>query len=96
MTNDAKHFVVSLTFPSGPPPAEARDAQRNFLAGLWREGDLVVAGRFVDDLGGGMSVIKADSLEAARERFGRSPLVEGGHVDWDVREWDVTWGPQAA
>jgi uncharacterized protein YciI len=92
LTEDQKRFIVQLTFTSGPPPQDAQQAQRQFLTELHDEGTLVAAGRFVDERGGGMSLIRADSLDAARERFGDSPLVTGGHVDWDVREWTVTVG----
>ncbi len=96
MTSGRKHFVVIITFPDGPPPEDARNAQRDFLASLSGEGTLVLAGRFVDDRGGGMSIITADSLDAARERFSRSPLVEGDYVSWEVRELAPTFGLGAA
>lgn len=92
---EAKHFVVSLTFPHGPPEPEERAKQREFLSGLRDAGLLLLAGLFVDERGGGMSILRADSLEAAKERFAESPLVRAGRVDWDVREWNVTWGLEA-
>jgi uncharacterized protein YciI len=89
---DTKHFVVSLTFPHGPPKPEERSQQKEFLSGLKDAGVLLLAGQFVDESGGGMSILRADSLEAAKERFAESPLVRAGRVGWDVREWNITWG----
>jgi uncharacterized protein YciI len=88
----ASHFVVSLSFPNGPPSPEEREAQKQFLASLLEQGTLVMAGVFTDQRGGGMSVLRAGSLEEARRRFAESPLVGAGRVDWEVREWNVTWG----
>jgi uncharacterized protein YciI len=88
----ASHFVVSLSFPNGPPSAEEREAQKQFLASLLERGTLVMAGVFTDQRGGGMSVLRAASLEEARSCFAESPLVEADRVDWEVREWNVTWG----
>lgn len=88
----ASHYVVSLAFPHGPPTPDERDAQKQFLAGLLEQDVLVMAGVFPDERGGGMSILQAPSLEEARGRFAASPLVEAGRVDWEVREWNVTWG----
>jgi uncharacterized protein YciI len=70
-------------------------SQRDFLTELFGEEVLVMAGRFADERSGGMSILRAESLEAARERFSASPLVEAGLVDWDLREWTVTVGAEA-
>jgi uncharacterized protein YciI len=70
-------------------------SQRAFLTELLGEGFLVMAGRLADPPGG-MSILRAESLDSARERFARSPLVRGGHVDWVVREWTVSVGIGAA
>lgn len=69
-------------------------AQRAFLSELRRDGVLVMAGRFADTRGGGMSILRAASLEAARALFSTSPLVRRDLVDWEVREWTVTVGEQ--
>lgn len=87
----ATSYVVTLAFPRGAPSSEQRDAQQEFLRGLKDEGTLVLAGRFTDSGGGGMAVIDAASLDDARQRYSASPLVAAGIIDWDVREWDITW-----
>lgn len=87
----ATSYVVTLAFPRGAPSSEQRDAQQVFLRRLKDEGTLVLAGRFTDSEGGGMAVIDAASLDDARQRYSDSPLVAAGIVDWDVREWDITW-----
>lgn len=86
------HFVVTLDFPNGPPSAEQRDAQRSFLDGLVEAGFLLAAGIFADDRGGGMSLLRAGSIDEARSQFSKSPLVQAGLVEWDLREWQVTKG----
>jgi uncharacterized protein YciI len=91
---EVRHFVVNLSFRDGGPPPEAMQSQRAFLNDLLGEGTLVMAGRFAD-AGGGMSILRADSAEAARERFSSSPLVRGDHVEWELREWTVTVGAEA-
>lgn len=88
----SSHFVVTLSFPDGPPDPEQRDAQRAFLDSLVQDGTLLAAGVFADDRGGGMSLLRASSLDDATSRFSKSPLVEAGVVSWDVREWQVTKG----
>ncbi len=85
------NYVVTLSFTRGAPSPDQRDAQQQFLARLHEEGTLVLAGRFTDERGGGMAVLEAPSLDEARRRYADSPLVAGNVVDWDVREWDVTW-----
>lgn len=84
-----QHFVVELTFRDGTPSPEVMRSQRAFLTELLGEGMLVMAGRLADPLGG-LSILRAESPDLARERFACSPLVRGGHVDWDLREWIVT------
>lgn len=84
-------YVVTLAFPRGTPTQEQRDDQQQFLKDLRDGGALVLAGRFADERGGGMAVLEAESLAAARDLYAKSPLVEAEVVDWDVREWDVTW-----
>jgi uncharacterized protein YciI len=87
----AINYVVTLAFPRGAPSPEQREAQQEFLARLRDDGTLVYAGRFTDERGGGMAVLEAPSLDEARRRYAESPLVADDVVDWDVREWDVTW-----
>ena len=91
-----KHFVVHLGFRDGVPPPGAMRAQRAFLATLLADGILVMAGLFTDERRGGMSILRAESLDAACERFSTSPLIEGGFVDWDLREWTVTTKKEGA
>lgn len=92
----SKHFVVQLTFPRGAPEPEERAAQQAFLKRLLEDGTLMLAGVFTDERGGGLAILRADSLDDARAIYDRSPLVEAGRVDLDVREWNVTWGLESA
>jgi uncharacterized protein YciI len=91
----SKHFTVQLTFPRGAPEPDERDAQREFLKGLLEEGTLRLAGVFTDERGGGLAILRADSLDDARATYDRSPLVQAGRVDLDVRELNVTWGNES-
>jgi uncharacterized protein YciI len=70
-------------------------SQRAFLTQLLDDGVLVMAGRFADERSGGMSILRAESLEAARELFSTSPLVSAGLVESELREWTVTVGAEA-
>lgn len=84
-------YVVMLSFPRGAPAEDERTAQQAFLKELQDEGALIMAGRFSDESGGGMAVLEAESLDAARERYSAAPVVTSGRADWEIRPWEVSW-----
>jgi uncharacterized protein YciI len=50
------------------------------------------AGPFIDERGGGIAILRCDSLEKARAIYQESPVVRSGHAIADVREWNVMLG----
>lgn len=83
-------YVVTL-HPKPEIPDDARAAQREALKRLTQAGTLVLVGRFADG-DGGMVVLKAGSLDEARESYQQTPLAAGGFITWTIREWEVTGG----
>jgi len=83
-----KQFVVTLELLAGPPGPEVSEAQQGFLAELFEQGTLVMSGPFSDGRGG-MAILRGDSLEAAQDLYGESPIVRSGGAAVDVREWNV-------
>lgn len=87
-----KNFVVMLQAVDGLPGRDASaEAQVEFLAKLYGEGTLVVAGPFGDG-SGGVAVLRSESLEQARDIYEGSPIVRSGRATADIREWNVVWG----
>lgn len=85
-------FCVTLTFKELRPNEDQRAEQGKFLRGLHETGDLLLAAKFADPAGGGMAVIRAASLEEARDKYAASPLMRHGLVDTQIRPFEVTWG----
>ncbi|MGP4088259.1 YciI family protein [Streptomyces sp. KR55] len=50
-----------------------------------------MSGPFSDG-GGGMAILRCDSLEEAQDIYRESPIVRSGGATVDVREWNVVWG----
>ena len=62
-----------------------------YLAQLHAAGSLVLSGPFADRTGG-MIVVRAESLDAARAIAEADPLVASGVDRYDLREWRLTAG----
>ena len=62
-----------------------------YLQRLDADGILVLSGPFMDRTGG-MIMVRAASLEAARMIAEADPLVSEGVDEYDLREWRVTGG----
>ena len=92
-----KRIVVTLELVNGLPDQEVGAAQQAFLAKLYDEGTLMFAGPYIDERGGGgIAILRCDSLEKARAIYQESPVVRSGHAISDVREWNVMWGVDPA
>jgi uncharacterized protein YciI len=91
-----QRIVVALELVNGLPDQEVGAAQQAFLAQLYEEGTLMFAGPFIDERGGGIAILRCDSLEKARAIYQESPVVRSGHAITDVREWNVMWGVDPA
>lgn len=91
-----QRIVVALELVNGLPDQDVGAAQQAFLAKLYEEGTLMFAGPFIDERGGGIAILRCDSLEKARAIYQDSPVVRSGHATSDVREWNVMWGVDTA
>lgn len=92
-----KRIVVTLELVNGMPDQEVSTAQQAFLAKLYDEGTLMFAGPYTDErAGGGIAILRCDSLEKARAIYQEAPVVLSGHAISDVREWTVMWGVDPA
>lgn len=91
-----KRIVVTLELVNGLPDQEVGAAQQAFLAKLYEDGTLMFAGPFNDERGGGIAVLRCDSLQKARALYQQSPIVRSGHATSEVREWNVMWGADTA
>jgi uncharacterized protein YciI len=57
-----------------------------YMKALKRAGTLLAAGPFLDDTGG-LAIVNAESLDAARALFQNDPAVENRVMAADVRPW---------
>ncbi|MCC7477268.1 hypothetical protein IT575_02320 [bacterium] len=86
--------IMELHMPEGEPSPEQLAAMGGHIAHLkelYDSGVLVLAGPFDDESSQGMSVLRAGSLEAAREICAADPTVQAGimeiiavHPWWDA------------
>ncbi len=80
-------YVVSLLRVAGCARSEALVRQHvAFLKDLDARGLLELAGPFEDGLGG-MLILRAESLEQARELAAADPFVRAGASTAEVRTW---------
>ncbi len=80
-------YVVTLERTPGTARSEALvRAHVAFLRALDAQGQLILAGPF-EDGAGGMIVLRADSLAAARTIANSDPFVTEGSSTCEVREW---------
>ena len=87
MSDEFTRYVITLT----RNPERARDealikSHVAFLRELDCSGQLVLAGPF-EDGAGGMIILRAESLEAARAIAETDPFVTAGYESLEVRAW---------
>ena len=58
-----------------------------FMSGLLADGRLALGGPFLDDAGGGMAIVRAASLDEARQWAESDDSVRGGLLRVEVRPW---------
>ncbi len=84
-------FVHLKPGPNRDHPREvAMELQKGHLANLdalAKKGVLLVAGPFGDDLGGGLCIMRAESVDAARELMSKDPAVAAGRLEVVARPW---------
>lgn len=93
MANMRKYYLVELLrIPDRPvldslTSANIQTAHLNNIDSLHRAGKLVLAGPFGDDKGGGIFILKAESLEEATEMCESDPAIKNGRLNYTVRPW---------
>ncbi len=86
MTN--KYLVMAMRKPSFD--SAVIEPHRQFLNQLAERGQLVESGRFTDGTGGAY-VVRAESLEAAREIAFTDPVHTTGSSALTVYEWEIVF-----
>ena len=93
-----KPLYVALRLPGrAERVAELLEAHLQWMVAAERRGELFASGPFVADgvppgALGGMSIVRAASLEEAREILSRDPFVAEEVVTLDIRKWMVMEG----
>ena len=93
MANMRKYYLVELLrIPDRPvldslTRSNIQTAHLNNIDSLHRAGKLVLAGPFGDDKGGGIFILKAESLEEAVEMCESDPAIKNGRLNYKVRPW---------
>lgn len=82
-------YVILLSHAGKPMTESIVRSHVAHLKGLDEKGQLVLCGPF-KDYKGGMIVIKAASLEAAREVAENDPFVKEGVETYELRAWELS------
>jgi uncharacterized protein YciI len=89
----AAHARLAATREEMAPLVEAHVA---FLVELERAGALFASGPFFDQAGAptgdGMTIVRAESITAARALLERDPFVQAGVRTFELREWHLMEG----
>ncbi|WP_239476448.1 YciI family protein [Nocardia arizonensis] len=83
----AKYLVMAMRTPGFDDAVI--EPHRLFLAELLERGQLWESGKFTDGSGGAY-VVRAESVDAARDIAFRDPLHTTGSSDLTVYEWEIT------
>ena len=86
----ANCYVVLLE-PIGDVTDEVRKQQRSRLAEMSARGELLWSGPFTDGPGG-MAILRAGSLDAAKALYATTPLAAQNLASWQIRPWDARAG----
>ncbi len=89
------YFVELITNPDRPdlPQTEVDSIQRAHMTNIGRmveEKTLLLAGPF--EKGGGIFILKVDSMEAAEKLVARDPAVKAGRLLTEIRAWYTSTG----
>ncbi|XVV15373.1 YciI family protein [Actinoplanes sp. CA-131856] len=86
------HFILTYGYNDTPARASRRPEHLEHLAKLQASGSLLLAGPLAD-LSGGIIVLVADDLEAARALVEQDPYTQHGVTkDRELKEWKITVG----
>ena len=84
--NDICYAIMLNKIPGRETSAETVARHIEHLRRLDDQGKLVLAGPF-EDYPGGMVIVRADSLEAARQIAESDPFVSEGVRTFEIRTW---------
>lgn len=89
------YFVELITNPDRPdlPQTQVDSIQRAHMANIGKmveEKTLLLAGPF--EKGGGIFILKVDSMEAAEKLVARDPAVKAGRLLTEIRAWYTATG----
>lgn len=86
------YFVELIRNPDRPalPDDDVMKIQEGHIANINRlaeEGIILLAGPFGDDKGGGIFIIKAESVEKVYEYLSTDPAIQNKRLNYEVRPW---------
>lgn len=86
------YFVELIRFPERAKldsitTEKIQTAHLNNIDSLHRAGKLVLAGPFGDNKGGGIFILKANSLEEAIQICESDPAIQNKRLNYKVRPW---------
>ena len=95
MANFKKYYVVLYTRGENWVEGKSVYEQKlmdhgNFMAGLLKDGKLVISGPFTDSTGG-MLVMKAENKEEVAKLIETDPGVTNGVFKAEIKEWHVAF-----
>ena len=86
-----KYFILNGTFkegrPEGPAFKAALDAHHAYTAKFLQNGDILTCGPTPG--GGGVMIIRAESVEAIEELIANDPFVTAGVQEYSIQEFNV-------
>lgn len=93
-TEEMKYFVVTYDVADSASPADAREAQQQYLTDLYDKGQLRVGGYYpgTGTQHQGMYVLMASSLDQANEIAKTDPCHQLPGANYSVSEWDPRFG----
>ena len=96
MLNKPLYVALRLSGRADRVP-DLLEAHLQWMVAAERRGELFASGPFVADGAapgslGGMSIVRAASVEEAREILAQDPFVKEGVVTLDIRKWMVMEG----
>jgi uncharacterized protein YciI len=81
-------------WPAGQPaPRQALHDHQVYLQRLMESGQLLIAGLFRDEAGGGIAVLDCSDEAAARQMMEEDPAVRSGLLQATLRPWQMVFNP---
>lgn len=76
-----------------PAPKQALHDHQIYLERLMQSGELLIAGLFRDDAGGGIAVLDSSEEAIARRMMEEDPAVQSGLLSARLRPWQMVFNP---